>query len=458
MRDRLPVRFLFILILLTVLVRAFLIAATPDAFAADPDAYRAIADTVSESGVFGLTGADGNTRPTAFRPPLYPFLLSIFLSGGAPRLTIGALHVLLAVITSACVFLSTLRLVDRLGPDSGRWSPPWLAMASGLIVVIDPVLLRQSTEVMTETLAVTLASVAMWLWLKWIDRSPLENLKLGFAIGLVVSLAYFCRPTFLVWAVCLNAIMIGLSRDKPTKVGSLLAAAMVCISVFVWTSRNVVVMGHSIWATSHGGYTLLLANNESFYDYLANGESGQAWDATAFLNAYKHRFEADPRERDFWTTAWTGQPKIDESVHGDVITEFNDDRLCYEAAVATIKRRPKMFLWSCFVRAGRFWSPTPHGVGSRSARAIFAVTGFYVLLLTAAGVALVRHRRFFFTRPWWCMWVLAFTLTGIHAVFWSNMRMRAPVAPAIAMMAVFVLVPRSDISRSESFSPAESDE
>lgn len=430
--------------MLTVLIRSLLIVVTPSAFVADPDAYRAIAETISESGVFGLTGGDGNARSTAFRPPLYPFILSVFLGGDSPRLSIGFLHVMLAVITSTCVFLSTLRMIRLLGTNSGRWSPPLLALVSGILVVIDPVLLRQSAEVMTETLAVTLASIAIWLWLKWIDSSPQQKLKPGIAIGIVLSLAYLCRPTFLVWAVFLNVIMVALWRGKPSKIASLLAAALIFVSVGLWTLRNQVTMGHPIWATSHGGYTLLLANNESFYDYLANGTDGQAWDATAFLSAYEHRFESDPREQTFWTKRWTGQPETNITVHGDTLTERDDDRLCYEAAVATIKRRPKMFLWSAIIRAGRFWSPTPHGVGTRSAKAIFAVTGFYVLLFTMAGVAIVRHRTFFFTRPWWCIWILAFTLTGIHAVYWSNMRMRAPVTPAIAMIAIFVLVPRSD--------------
>lgn len=449
MPDRSPQRWLLLAILLTVVIRVLVIAWMPNAFVADPDAYRAIATTISESGVFGLTGGDGNTRPTAFRPPLYPLLISFVSGGDSLRWSIGGVHVLLAAITAACVFTSTLRILRRFGSETGKFSQEALAASVSLLVAIDPVLLRQSTEIMTETLATTLTSVATLLWIRWIDSKsescPKRLVQIdGILLGAVLALSYLCRPTFLVWAALILGVMFLVSRDRRTVMTTVLAAALVIVAVGGWTLRNLSVMDHPIWATSHGGYTLLLANNEHFYAYLNEAQYGEAWNAEPFLSAYEHRFESDPRRASFWNRRWTSTAKIDPSIHRNTITESEDDRLCYEAAMATIRRHPSTFLWSTVVRAGRFWSPAPHGVGSRSAKAIAAVTAFYVLLFSAAGVALVRHRGFFFTRPWWCVWMLAFTLTSIHAVYWSNMRMRAPLAPAIAMVTVFVMVPRKE--------------
>lgn len=63
---------------------------------ADPDAYRQIAENVATMGVFGQSFGDGPIQPTAFRPPLYPLILSCFVVNQNLSLTLVAgLHFLL---------------------------------------------------------------------------------------------------------------------------------------------------------------------------------------------------------------------------------------------------------------------------------------------------------------------------------------------------------------------------
>ncbi|MEP4682334.1 MAG: hypothetical protein ABJ015_11865, partial [Rhodopirellula bahusiensis] len=66
--------YLFVGIILAFLVRGAIVLAKMDSLDADPDAYRVIAETLAQTGTFGLMGEGGEATPTAFRPPLYPWL------------------------------------------------------------------------------------------------------------------------------------------------------------------------------------------------------------------------------------------------------------------------------------------------------------------------------------------------------------------------------------------------
>ena len=63
---------LFLLLIVSILIRGAVLFSNPDTFNDDPDAYYALATNWEEYGVFG-TGS----LPTAFRPPLYPALLKL---------------------------------------------------------------------------------------------------------------------------------------------------------------------------------------------------------------------------------------------------------------------------------------------------------------------------------------------------------------------------------------------
>ena len=423
----------------------------PGAFQDDPDAYLSIAKTIDRFGVFGLTSSEGVPRPIAFRPPLYPWLLaSSVVNGQASHLIIAVLHLAMATFMSCAVFAATRGFVSLVGPATSESTRDRCGLVAAMLAVIDPILIRQSTEVMTETLATSLASVVILLWYWFcqtqdarendVDGQQNQSKDLGVwvapcVLGVTLALAYLCRPTFLVWAVLLFAAALWSDRGRRGVLRSLIVAGLVAVAVAGWTLRNQRVLGHPVWATTHGGYTLLLANNESFYRYLAEGQFGQPWDADEFLNAYQHRFEGDPREAAFWDKPWQGEPEYDAT-----ISEAEDDRLCYEAAVATIRRQPKRFVWSAVVRAGRLWSPFPHHVADRGRMSVIAVGGYYILLYLAVAVAVWKHRRVVFGNRWWAIWLLVITLTTVHCVYWSNLRMRAPAMPALAMVAVLCVV------------------
>ena len=65
---------------------------------------------------------------------------------------------------------------------------------------------------------------------------------------------------------------------------------------------------------------------------------------------------------------------------------------------------------------------------------LVAVGLVYLVLFAICIVSISRHRSQLFQPVWLSGWLLAFSLTGIHAVYWSNMRMRAPLTPFLALL------------------------
>jgi hypothetical protein len=425
---------------ITLFVRGGVLFFHPEPFAGDPDAYRELAESLSHWGIYGIATTNAPPEPTAFRPPLYPYLLSWLTPSLSGQLSVSAvafLHALLGAMTATLVAWITSRLIDcnRVGKAS---------LLAGTLVAIDPVLLNQSTQLMTETLASLLATgVIAW----WVGKIAIPHERRGtirfVVLGGILALAYLCRPTFLVWAV----LLAGASFFLQAKVGFAtrltrvaLAALLVAVALFGWTLRNKQAIGHPIWATSHGGYTLLLANNASFYEYLRSGEWGRPWDANSFLNAYVHRYEGDATKEGFWTRDWSSL-KVDSKAYPDDLSEHQDDRYCYEAARATIDRQPSMFVWSCFVRVARLWSPLPHVPPGRGWTKVALVGLYYCGMYLAIAMTIWRYRRRLLESQWWSIWALAFTLTGVHAIYWTNIRMRAPIIPALAVLAAGVIGP-----------------
>ena len=444
---------LLLVIGLTAGVRSAVLFMMPDRFQADPDAYRAIAVTINQSGVFGLTNDLGVARPIAFRPPLYPFLLSFGvvnqnvgqqaeIGGRNTELSpsfVSVLHIGLAMVTSVCVFLATLRLVELMQGIKRSTLGLRMGLAAAGLTVIDPILIRQSTELMTETLAGCLAAAAVYCWIRAATAQHTQSsLAWSVMLSVAIALAFLGRPTFLVWGILLVVAVLAGYRNRCSAIGALILSVGIMIAVGGWTLRNIRTLGAPVWATTHGGYTLLLANNEPYYDYLSKGEATKPWDAQPFLNAYQHRYEGDPRTVDFWRHSWTGKPNFDNAT-----SEVDDDRLNHAAAMSTIKRRPMTFLWSSVVRVSRLWSPFPQQTTNRSRFLRFAVGSYYTAIYAAIMIAFVRFRGRLLAKQWWAIWLLLFSLSGVHAVYWSNLRMRAPAMPALAIVAVFAVVPAS---------------
>jgi hypothetical protein len=456
------------------LIRGGALLVLADALKADPDGYRQLAENLVTHGTFGMG------EPTAYRPPLYPLLLTGCVAvGDHARAAIGVLHVVLGLATVALVWvLARWWGFGKLG-----------AALAALLVALDPILLTQSAQVMTETLAAFLTTAGLVV-LTWTSRRPTAYRAL--LAGATLALGVLCRPTLLLWTVLVAVTLwlqwafrhgsgatAGLSSSTKDTVGQAnrgtrhgmrqtpLAcgtAALGCadrsvqpretvphlapiafllgilILLSPWAIRNQLQFGRPIVTTTHGGYTLLLANNPEFYEWLGTGAWGSVWRADRF------------------NVEWNGRKPHDE---------LQADRLAYSEAWKTIRQAPGTFFYACMVRLGRFCSPLPHQImadetpSRRRSRYLVALWYAMEFLLAAVGVWRLRRaeRReergkgrddsairpspaalTLFQRergPTCWLWglLLVASLLAAHAVYWTDMRMRGPAMPVIALAA-----------------------
>ncbi len=382
------------LIVLTLVVRTGVLLLMPDALVADPDGYRYLAENLLAHGTFGR-----ELLPTAYRPPLYPLALVPCVAMGPAA--IGALHVLLGLATVLLVFRLGQRL--ELGP---------YALVAAALVACDPILLAQSTQVMTETLAVFLVVATLNCLAAACERPTASRIALA---GAVSAAAGLCRPGLLLWAVA-AAILLPMFVERPKRLGVFAAFTVAAAVVLApWVVRNQIQFGRPILATTHGGYTLLLGNNPWFYEYLRSGASGSVWDADEL---HRSRTVADD--------------------------ELRADREAHAEASRNIRREPGMFCRACLVRIGRLWQPVPHRLAAaesssrrfaRYAVGLWYLIEFCLAVVGAWAVWTARGRNASAGRTWVWGLLLVVCLTAVHAFYWTNMRMRAPLVSVVALAA-----------------------
>jgi len=356
----------------------------------DPDNYLVLAEALANGEGYRIQG-----RPTAYRPPLYPVLLApgVVLFGNPPLPWLAGLHLTAGGLTIALI-----------GRAARAWGLSERArlLAMG-VVAFDPVLIAQTRSVMTETTAALLVAAL----LASIPSRP--TLRSACGTGFLAGLAGLCRPSLLA-APVLIAAADAIRGPEPWKARLLRNAALlaaVALTLAPWAARNASWFGEPVWTTTHGGHTLYLANNPAYYDDVIRG----------------------PRE------VWSGpnQAAWFHRVHrlGFGRQEPETDRILRRWAFETIRDRPGDFLRASLDRLGRFWAIAPsaavYGAKVRALVALWTVPLWALLIL-----GIVRS-----ARRWPVLAALAVlvALSGVHTLFWTDVRMRAPVVPAIALIA-----------------------
>lgn len=408
-----------------IVVRAVAVLCLWSSLDADPDAYRKLAENVRLRAVYTTTGA-----PTAFRPPLYPLLLVPAVSGGeVSSAGVAVLHVLLGIAT----VLLTFHFAEMCGLGRG-------AFVAAALLAVDPILLNQSAQVMTETLATALAITGLVTLARLNSRPTLSAVLLA---GVVFGLAGLCRPTFLPWLGLSMVLLIARActlaqRERAPEMRhvALLVVSAACV-LAPWATRNLLVFGKPKLTTTHGGYTVLLGNNPSFYRYLRDSAAGTTWDSKELADAWELRRFSNSVDDPLWELK--PQPLIPTDLRETTRSEFEDDAFAYSLARRYIADEPGMFAYSCCVRVARLWQLLPYATveSESTARALlrFLTAAWYTVLFLLALWSVADDRRELLRSPLVWGLLLCFTFTAVHALYWSNMRMRAPLMPFICVLA-----------------------
>lgn len=378
-------------LLLAGLARLAVMAPRINRPADDPDNYLPLAHGLARGDGFQIQG-----RPTAYRPPLYPIVLAPLVGTGDRRfnLPVAGLHLALGLLTVALTALAA----RRLGFGPGR------ALIAATLVALDPVLVVQSRSVMTETLAAFLLAAAL--------AALADGRERGAALGgLAFGLAALCRPSTLPAAglSALAALVAPPGSIGPRLRRASLLVTLTTVPLLPWALRNRWVLGEAVWTTTHGGYTLALANNPIYYDEVVDGPPGAVWQG--------------PGQRAWFE--WANRA-------ADRMPEPQADRTLRDAALRVIAERPATFCRASIARLGRFWALAPSSaVYPRPLRLLTALwTGpFWIALV--AGLA----RRASWRWPAVAAVMIVLALSLVHALFWTDLRMRAPIVPALALIA-----------------------
>jgi hypothetical protein len=407
-------------VVVALLARLFAIAVWPENLTDDRDGYLALAEGLTAGRGYSVPGSD---QPTAYRPPLYPLLLmpaAILPSA----VWVGLLHLGLG---AAAVWL-TWRLAVRLTQSCPA------ALCAAALVALDPLLLRYATFPMTETLAACLVAGLLVVLADETGRlgtwsPPGRSLLTGVLFGL----AALCRPT--VWAFAMLAgfwrltrwIRRHISRRSDTPSGSTshaahlhqwLVVAAAAIVLLPWGVRNWLQFGRPILMTTHGGYTLLLGNNPQFAREVVDQSWGTVWDGT----------HGDGQ------AAWAAS--INQQMDQAGLTgELARDRWMRDRAIEYIAADPSTFVRACWLRVRRFWGLMPiEGASNESLWIRRGIGAFYAFVFVGA-IAGVLH----IARHWSPRWIPSLLMIagflGVHLVYWTNIRMRAPIVPILAVLA-----------------------
>lgn len=433
-------RGLWLLLLFTLAVRGGVLIARYEELAADPDDYHLIAHNMVRFACFStdnpanVGSLRGDPAPSAFRPPLYPVILSNLASGKDQIIhyeSIALLHLALGVATVWLTWLIARAL--QLG---------WASYLAGVLVACDPILLNQQTLIMTETLAAFCTVVAWGLLVRFhFDRNWWNAALAGGAIGL----AALCRPTYLPWlgvaavvAFCLQpgvvARMNGKQKGSHWGLRLLNAVALLVAglgTMFPWAWRNYQAFQKPLLTTTHGGYTLYLANNRHFYRYLREDQSGLPW---------------NPRTKTMWSDrefqyeqSFVQDRASRIRITNDRIAEFIVDRVETDAAWGDMFRDPAGFLLAAAYRVRQLWSPLPYKLTadeSRNRTLLRYLTAVWYLAVYALALAGIWQLRWNLLKsPWLWGVLLCAIFTGVHLFYWCNLRMRAPLIPIVAVVA-----------------------
>lgn len=394
------------ILLLACLLRIFAVLLRFENLYVDRDAYLAIAEHLLAGHGFCST----IDQPTAFRPPLYPLLAAACLRVGG----FAALGVAQVILGTATVWLTwRLACLCRLSWRVGA--------VAAFLVAVDPLLIEYTTQAMTETLSTFLVTLLLWGTLR---GSP--SVMKSIAVGAIFGLAALCRPSIWAFGGLASAIwMISTlvrrpppgSSDRRSRAMSLASACSVSALLVVspWIVRNVIQFGRPIFMTTHGGYTLLLGNNDSFYEEVVSAERGTTWSA-ASLAAWQVENER--------RLSALGISRLDEPAR---------DRELANIAREWITSNPGRFLQSCVLRFRRFWALRPSVPSTAVPTWLLQLVGAYYLSVFAlALVGLVRWRNRILR--FWTVPAVILSLTLVHFVYWSNVRMRSAVVPAISLV------------------------
>lgn len=237
--DKIPLAFNKDLIILTALglfVRLLWVAFGRWESGDTPD-YIVLAKNIAFHHVFSMDQTGTMLAPTAFRPPLYPALISLFWWGETvPAIPVMLLQALLGAATVALVYLIARERFSRA-----------VAVIASLGMALAPFSGHYTAVLMTETLFTFIVTLGFFLW----GRGQF------FWTGIAFGVAALTRPTMSPFLLML-VLLTFLPWWRQYRRGFITILVVTVAVASIWVVRNAIVFGKFIPVASSGYGTILL--------------------------------------------------------------------------------------------------------------------------------------------------------------------------------------------------------
>lgn len=218
---------------------AFVDRSTPTIDAAE---YLELGRTLAETGTFSFGG-----EVTAFRPPGYPFFISLFHHiPGNPHLYVKLTQAVTGSLLSVLLYRATLLLY-------GRTSWAWLAAC---LCAFMPAFLSASAVFWSEGLFAVLVMLA---FVPSIMRP--DTLRAAIFSGALLGLACYVRPNALLIAPCVFAYLVPQRRFSMYATRTLVVLAFLVLTTMPWAIRNSMLFGEPVWISTHFGMNFYVAHH-----------------------------------------------------------------------------------------------------------------------------------------------------------------------------------------------------
>lgn len=367
--------------------------------------YQEIAVNLTDGRGFAL-----GERLTSWRPPLYPFLMSMLyrVTGTTDPVSVRAVQ---AVLSLGIVLLVYLIARTVFGTRTGR--------VAAAVAAFYPSLLFYNNHVLTEVLFIFLCLLTAYALVAYLARPrALVILGAGLALGLAVLTREILWPTVVLMSA-LMAFGTRLPWRRWAWHSALLVAGLLVVTV-PWVVRNTLVQGTFTLIATNGGMVFLAGNYE-------NTPWDHPWQANALPPELKVR-----------------------RLFPETLSEGVTQKLATRRAIAFIREHPWRTARMNVIRVANLWGLEREltGVfakgtyGAMGAVRLVATTAIinaaylFVVLMGLLVLCFALQAR----GPWlaWHLYtaVLIVFTTLVHMPVSAHPRYHLPLVPLLAMYAV----------------------
>ncbi|HOM27026.1 MAG TPA: glycosyltransferase family 39 protein [bacterium] len=317
----------------------------------------------------------------SFRPPFYPFLLSIFT---LLKINLTGIRIIQTLISTFTIYLIYNIGKETFNKKIGLWS--------GWISAFYPYFIFYNGFILTETFFIFFTVLSIFFLIKIVER----NGKKSFLTGIFMGISGLTRPIFqLYFPVSLIHIFF-LKENFVKKIKKIFFITIgFCLTLSPWILRNYRIFHGFIPGTTMGGWVFWEGNNP----YSEGGPCS-------------HFPE--------------GILEVDE---------ITRDKILYRMTFDVIRKNPERFLWLIQNKFRRFWNIIPNApeferkilyrfisVFSFGIMMPFFIIGFFISLKN-------KKAQFFHS--------LIILFTVFHIIFLASIRYRVPIEPFYIILSTY---------------------